>query len=621
MRRIHSGISQPVTTSAIPVTLSSTIAGNMQNAPLFSNAMVQNIQITPVRETVISRQQRLPSQLVLPNTLTARRASGVVATCLGSKSEKKCFKCALCNMAFDIKGNLTKHIRRHIIAKPFTCYICSDGFTQKKQLENHILRKHHGMLRLACSLCGKISLSVSDHRDHFFTHSAAEREIHGRAQSGEKRFKCDICGAAFNQRRQLVNHRRGFHSRELDPTSNTHVMVFNSRSADREQKSTHSRWTQNDEWEIIHEQKDQRATPENDVASDHSYAMPGVCFLTEAASSPMVSNTPGERAQAIGGHDANHRVDSHLLQASPIAGLKESDAGFASYAIDSDRSPVPECDDNGTGTDRSLAIHSKDTELVITHLTQRYGEEGPLWKPDYTKKRSLKCDICGQTFKWEGSLNYHKLIHCDPNRFGSEICGKAVRLMHNLSDHPHDLSKARDFQCEVCLKVFKRNTDLKRHRNRKQPCKRLAEGTQVNLPGDHLAAASATALLIPGSSYQYNRPMLEHQSLGPFLQTQSTVVRGQPLVPGPSVVAPVQCNNLQPAIEGACTISADGPVDTAAPQVSDIPSTALFIRPESLVIEEPDNAAPEYIVENDENLLIPLSPTSPVYSDLSEMPL
>ena len=47
------------------------------------------------------------------------------------------YACKQCDMRFQTRGNVKRHMRSHTGEKPFECDVCSARFTEKKSLVNH----------------------------------------------------------------------------------------------------------------------------------------------------------------------------------------------------------------------------------------------------------------------------------------------------------------------------------------------------------------------------------------------------------------------------------------------------------------------------------------------------
>ncbi|XP_054644027.1 oocyte zinc finger protein XlCOF22-like isoform X1 [Dunckerocampus dactyliophorus] len=139
------------------------------------------------------------------------------------KTDKKTFKCTVCDKRFSCKSSWTRHTRMHTGEKHFSCSACGKSFTQKAHMVSH-MRTHTGERPFSCSHCGKGFTQKSSMALHMRTHTGEKRFIcsdcgkrftqkatmvsHMRTHTGEKPFSCSQCGKSFTQKRSMVSHKR-----------------------------------------------------------------------------------------------------------------------------------------------------------------------------------------------------------------------------------------------------------------------------------------------------------------------------------------------------------------------------------------------------------------------------
>ncbi|XP_023950899.2 zinc finger protein 615 [Bicyclus anynana] len=107
---------------------------------------------------------------------------------LHMKLHKLPFVCNICDAKFTLKGNLSRHLKTHLSAL-FACHICNYKTSRKDSLENHV--KGHVK---ECHLC-KLQFKQSHHLyNHMLTHS------------GYKPYECKLCEQKFTQKVSLYRH-------------------------------------------------------------------------------------------------------------------------------------------------------------------------------------------------------------------------------------------------------------------------------------------------------------------------------------------------------------------------------------------------------------------------------
>ncbi|CAG7829203.1 unnamed protein product, partial [Allacma fusca] len=81
------------------------------------------------------------------------------------------------------------------------------------------------------------------------------------------------------------------------------------------------------------------------------------------------------------------------------------------------------------------------------------------------KPKSFQCDNCGMVFALASQLRVHQVVHSDVKRYTCEVCGLSFKrqqdLRHHLPDHP-ELNLPKNI-CSFCGKTFKILRYLKDH--------------------------------------------------------------------------------------------------------------------------------------------------------------
>ncbi|ELU04944.1 hypothetical protein CAPTEDRAFT_83357, partial [Capitella teleta] len=114
------------------------------------------------------------------------------------KHLEKRFKCTMCEKAFGIKRDLTRHLLVHRCDMTCTQKDCTFRCSKKREMKEHILKSHlwNAKPEFACP------------NDNCNYQASTEKNLnnHVKRLHGEKTFECTTCCKKFAMKKDLTNH-------------------------------------------------------------------------------------------------------------------------------------------------------------------------------------------------------------------------------------------------------------------------------------------------------------------------------------------------------------------------------------------------------------------------------
>ncbi|XP_030641486.1 zinc finger protein 574 [Chanos chanos] len=325
-----------------------------------------------------------------------------------SHTGEKLFSCKTCGKAFSSPSNLLRHTQTHGGARPFSCDLCDKSFFEAVTLKRHMLIHTHsgernthqrrrrgrgggamGRLLHHCPECPASFKLESQLQSHRLLHTSHP-------------FPCDVCGEAFQRRKDLDLHSLSHQDKEPVACGNCGSLFLNQSVLD--------------------------AHLQRCLATELEQAGGGAKPQGRGRSGGQLEcDMCGHRCVTQDGLDL-HRL-SHTGQ-TPL------------------RCPLLPCR-------RRFASSSALAEHVLAHCkgTQVKGRA----------PRRFRCQHCGKEFAYASTFAVHMRIHTDERPFECTHCGKRFRQLPHLQDHERIHSGERPFSCWVCGKSFSVAARLTEH--------------------------------------------------------------------------------------------------------------------------------------------------------------
>ncbi|XP_053987514.1 zinc finger protein 62 homolog [Hylaeus volcanicus] len=406
-------------------------------------------------------------------------------------SDSNQYSCALCNLEFTTRAELTEHRNLHLKVKIYSCVICRSMFSSAGALESHM--KDHGIEdpseQNANSSCVEYGTVEDDSRD------SKTINVSATSDPGTNKNECHSCGKMFSNYANLRRHIRNIHK-----SGKSH---FSCPDCSRTFKTK--------------EIRDRHITTEHKALKNMCPKCPK-SFVFKGNLNLHFQNAHGEKSRSQTGHKCDLCGKVFLEEASlKIHRSWHSRANSRlsiRFMTNEDKKPAKPLitpkqeQDFNTSSDRPARARKSfpnppptkpqgnfqcqvcnDKFSDVTELRKH------LWDVHCARNKSektfssdeLQCELCTNVYPDRETLNMHMQWHkaypilSDHSKptFPCEICGKMYSskkvLWRHKKLHKATTAASAKFQsmmkkptandnlCNICQKVFSSSQSLQRH--------------------------------------------------------------------------------------------------------------------------------------------------------------
>ncbi|KAI8793503.1 zinc finger protein 665 [Biomphalaria glabrata] len=373
------------------------------------------------------------------------------------------YQCRRCLRRFKMKGSLSTHLRYcdvepgsnpfaeemqfidHLSQQrkfldmekddmdqsQFSCPICTFMFDTPEELQNH-MNYHDEIKPYKCEECGRGFRSKNVLQKHMQLHKTNHD------------CKCEICGVQLITRSGYNAHLRGHRNQEIIQAS---LMCDSSAGASKENPGLEPAL------EILQRFKEKTESKYDEMrqsedGSTGTYQLPKAKVKTYPCPlCGMMFHSGGAKFQA---HAKKVHKDAEFIKCTKCTkcflGKENLDRHIKLHKMYTETFPCDEC---GKTFRRKYAL--------LVH------------KRMHTFKKFLKCDICGQEFRFVSEVDKHKNHKHRYDRilniYKCNICGQRFPMLSHLSVHCycHNVPESKPFECDLCKNCFRTSIELKQH--------------------------------------------------------------------------------------------------------------------------------------------------------------
>ncbi|RVE50477.1 hypothetical protein evm_004902 [Chilo suppressalis] len=357
---------------------------------------------------------------------------------------EKPYSCHLCDRKFSQPGSLKLHLERHAGVKNFACDVCGRQFHARSNMENH-RRIHTGLKPYECSYCGKAFSDPSAHKRHERTHSgvkpyacafcgmrfsdASGKIAHEKRHIALKKHSCHVCGKPFYNADEVRKHHIAVHTCEKKFQCDICSKCF----ALKNQLAVH----------IKHNHTGTAATFHCDHC--HYKTTFKMNLVTHMRHHVKVSKQYRCADCGMRFYD-RHPLERHRNAKHVRVDKYECDVCSARFT-------------NKMNTYKHIVLCHMD--IKCDDCTKRFCSRSELEK--HKSVGCVQCDICRVKLPSYGRLNAHRVVHFEA-KHECRICWRKYRSVAKLNKH-HGLvhSTEEKFECHYCGDKFAVKCLLRSH--------------------------------------------------------------------------------------------------------------------------------------------------------------
>ncbi|XP_061170491.1 histone-lysine N-methyltransferase PRDM9-like isoform X2 [Saccostrea echinata] len=370
------------------------------------------------------------------------------------------FPCQYCKLCFSTSDFLKRHVL-HCRKKGKENNVCSHlirplGF----QVVRQVKRRFSDILT-DTPVCKNITIADSISKPAYSEkkHIEEEAKIHVKLTRGDKPYKCDVCGRAFNQSQKLQGHMRT-HTGDKPYKCDVCGKAFNRLGNLQRHMRTHT-GDKPYKCDVCGKAFNRLGNLQRHMRThtgDKPYKC-DVCGRAFSQSSPLQSHMRTHTG------DKPYKCDvcgKAFSQSSPLQSHMRTHTGDKPYKCDvcgkafSQLGPLQS----------HMRTHTGDKPYKCDVCGKAFSQSSPLQSHmrTHTGDKPYKCDVCGKAFSQSSPLQRHMRTHTGDKPYKCDVCGKAFSQLGPLQSHMRTHTGDKPYKCDVCGKAFSDSSSFQKHK-------------------------------------------------------------------------------------------------------------------------------------------------------------
>jgi len=362
------------------------------------------------------------------------------------------YSCSFCEKTF-LNSQRAKYHEQVIHLGEFVtnCEYCGTQFKEGIKLTEHQLRKHPELLeeklgepitKYQCELCEKCFNVKRDFDRHMKT-------THGPKKLPEYKFICDHCGKRFSRRTYLKSHENKAHGLGEVKVRQFHCPHCPNVYSVKDHLNRHIR--------VIHENERLQCDLCAKLFSDKSALNRHQLYHGEPQFECFICQTKFREARLLKRHHRLYHEGGERPTFTCVICVKDfiSDQSYKNHMqmFHEESDTIIICNICGK--------EFKNVKLHRVHM--RFHEQK-------RKNLTFTCETCGKEYKSKVSLESHiDTIHKGLRNFDCDICGKLFTRANTLRTHKKIHTGLKPFQCLYCGSGYGEKRNLMNHIGRNHP--------------------------------------------------------------------------------------------------------------------------------------------------------